>query len=370
MARLSDARPVAQAATQLGTLGTRMLQTRPMMRRVGTTGAAVALAVTALAAPAQAATPPDSASIGNASADTSIGFLLDRGRLTKIDLPGDGSFTVLSKINNRGKIVGKTPDKDGVGYDGLVGDRWKLRRFDAPGSPTTYAQGIDDRGRIVGDASPGSAVGDAGATGYLLVGGRYRRIAYPGAVFTQAFGINTRGQVVGEYLDRRGVYHGYRWENGRFTRFDGPQGSGASITDINDRGDMVGAYPIDPANPSAGLRGFLLRNGKYTTFSALNSLGTIPFDINNRGQVAGTAIMDPQFTDVHGFVYARGVDRPATQIDGPGTTVTSVYGLDDRGRLLGVYANPDAAPAAQRLGAGALPNETMPMRFGQQGGSR
>ena len=289
---------------------------------------------------------PGAASAGSGtSRDLAIGFVLDRGRIDRIDLPGDGSSTVLARITNSGRIVGKTPDQDGVGFDGLVGDRRKLRRFEFPGAMATYAQGIDEQGRIVGDASPGPRVFDPGATGYLLDRGRYTRIAYPGAVYTQAFGINKRGQVVGEYLDQQGVYHGYRWQNGRFTTFEGPLGTGASITDINDRGDMVGLYVLDPSDPLAGGRGFLLRKGRYTTFAVPGLPITIPFDINNRGQIAGTA-GDP--TEQHGFLLAKGAEGPATRIDVPGAPNTSVYGLDDHGRLIGVYDNPNAAPGAQR----------------------
>jgi probable HAF family extracellular repeat protein len=286
------------------------------------------------------------------SSDLAIGFVLDRDRIDKIDLPGDGSFTVLARITNSGRIVGKTPDEDGVGYDALMGNQRRLRRFEFPGAVSTYAQGMDERGRIVGDASPGPTIGDPGAAGYLRVRDRYTRIAHPDAVYTQAFGINNRGQVVGEYLDQNGVFHGYRWKNGRFARFNGPRGTGASITDINDRGDMVGAYPVDPGNPSAGLRGFLLRNGRYTTFSACGALFTVPFDINNRGQIAGTAFDDPALQQAYGFLLARGADGPATRIHIPGAASTSVYGLDDRGRLLGVYENPVAARRAAGTSGG------------------
>jgi hypothetical protein len=186
--------------------------------------------------------------------------------------------------------------------------------------------------------------------------GRFTRIAYPGAVYTRALGINNRGQVVGEYLDQHGVIHGYRWEKGRFATFDGPLGNGASISDINDRGDMVGVYLLDPTNVLAGVRGFLLRNGKYTTFPALDFLGTFPLDINNRGQIAGFATSDPDAAEVHGFLFAKGLDGPATQIDVPGAPSTAVTGLDDCGRIVGFYdLRPNTARSAQPSRTAATP---------------
>ena len=72
---------------------------------------------------------------------------------------------------------------------------------------------------------------------------------------------------------------------------------------------------------------------------------TVPFDINNHGQIAGVT---GDLTEGHGFLLAKGVGGPVTQIDVPGAPNTSVYGLDDHGRLIGVYDNPNAAPSAQR----------------------
>jgi hypothetical protein len=112
-----------------------------------------------------------------------------------------------------------------------------------------------------------------------------------------------------------------------------PAGTGASITDINDRGDMVGVYVL-PDDTDLGLtaRGFLLHRGTYTTFEAFGFPLTVPYDINNRGQIAGTATSDADLTEVHGFRLADLSDWPVTQIDVPGAARTEVYGLDDRGR--------------------------------------
>lgn len=295
--------------------------------------------------------PGPATATSGTSRDLAIGFVLDRGRIEKIDLPGNGDGTTLFRITNGGRIVGKAPNPDGVGYYGFVGDRsGRFHRIDYPGATTTYAQGINERGWIVGGASPGPTVLDPGATGYLLVGGKFTRIAYPAAVYTQAVGINNRGQVVGEYRDQAGVSHGFRWQHGRFVSFDGPRGTDAAISDINDRGDMVGAYAV-PADNELGVRyrGFLLREGKYTTFAAPGRpFATFPFDINNRGQVSGFSYRDTDLTELHGFLLRNGADGPVRQIDVPRAPNTQVVGLDDRGRLIGVYQNPNVAPGAQR----------------------
>jgi hypothetical protein len=314
--------------------------------------------------------PGTAAAKRNTSSVPTMGFVLDRGRVERIVLPPDarGTRTILSGINDRGQLLGKYPDPDAPGFHGFVLDRRRnSTRFDYPGALATYANKINDRGQVVGSANrdfPRVGFPEApGTFGYLLERGRFTKIRVPGAVQTQALGINNRRQVVGEYVDQAGVFHGYRWEKGRLTTFDGPLGTGASITDINDRGDMVGAYVVpDDSELGVAVRGFLLRNGKYTTFDAFGFQAAVPYDINNRGQIAGSAVNDPDLTEVQGFLLSDGVRGSAIPIDVPGAARTEVYGLDDRGRLVGMYLNPDAVSGTQRshampLGLGDDANE-------------
>src|SRR5262245_29566996 len=277
--------------------------------------------------------------------DSMIGFVLDQGRIKRIDLPGNCNQTVLSGITNRGLIVGKVPSRNGVGFEGLDGDASKLRRFRFPGAMATYANKANDRGQIVGAANRRApTTGTPGTFGFLLDRGRFTRIAVPGAVYTQAFGLNDRGEVVGEYLRDDGTFHGFRWKRGRFGHFDGPDDSGGSLVDVNDRGDMVGVYFAE----GGALRGFLLRRGKYATFGAFGFPFSFATDINDRGQIAGYALSDLELTEVHGFLLAEGVGGPITQIDVRRAPRTAIYGLDDRGRLVGVCDNPSATQGGLR----------------------
>src|SRR5262245_65771707 len=96
----------------------------------------------ALAAAPLAAVLPTGAMASTAagpSSDLQLGFVFDRGRFRRIDLPGNGSQTVLAGITNAGRIVGKAPRVNGVGFDGLVGDVRRLRRFSFPSGMPTYA---------------------------------------------------------------------------------------------------------------------------------------------------------------------------------------------------------------------------------------
>jgi hypothetical protein len=51
---------------------------------------------------------------------------------------------------------------------------------------------------------------------------------------------------------------------------------------------------------------------------------------------------------VYGFVLAEGVEGPLTRIEFPGALGTLATDINDRGQIVGIYANPDAAPDRQR----------------------
>ena len=281
---------------------------------------------------------------------TLSGFLFDRGAYRTID-PPNARVTELAPfgINERGQIVGSYV-VDASKQSGFVRDsRGRFTQFDVPGARATQAHKINNRGQIVGSYSENTAsVSDPNARrrGFLLDKGRFTSIDVPGAAQTQAFGINNRGQVVGEYTDADGMVHGFLWDKGRLMTFDGPDGTGASFTDINDRGQIVGTY----GDPGAGaVHGFLLSKGVYTTFDAPGVAITFLSGINDRGQIVGFTNSDLAGTPVvHGFLLDEGVEGPFTPIDFPGAFGgTAAFGIDDRGRIVGGYVNPDAAPDGQ-----------------------
>ena len=118
-----------------------------LRRRLGVlvAGAAVATVLAAAAPP----TPTG----GQANArprSLTPGFLLERGRCLTIEVPGATVETGAAGINNRGQIVGGArgggrPDR------GFLRDaRGRYRTFRFPGSRSTLAQKLNDRGQITG----------------------------------------------------------------------------------------------------------------------------------------------------------------------------------------------------------------------------
>ncbi len=279
----------------------------------------------------------------------SPGFLLVDGRYTTIQVPVSRTHTYAHGINDRGLIAGgfDNPSFDGPngrGHAMVLRRDGSLLRFDVGGAVATLANKINDRGQVVGGFNlTDISVGVPGTKGFLRGPRGLRVIDVPGSIETQALGVNNLGVVVGEYVDANGVFHGFRWQRGRFTTIDGPGALGGAVFDVNDRGQMVGAY----FTKNGGARGFILRNGSYRTLNAPYGPIDLPSDINNRGQIVGFSLSDPGGTQSHGFLLRRGVGGPFTRVDFPGTPKTVVRGIDDRGRIVGIYGNPDAAPAAR-----------------------
>jgi hypothetical protein len=327
--------------------------TRGVIALVG----AVVLVLVALAGSSARAHASDAR--GNGPTIRSPGFLFAGGRYTTIEAPRSRTHTYAHGINNRGQIAGGFDNPSVDGPDGRIhgvvregGGRFD--RFDVPGAIGTVANKINDRGDVVGGSLDTAAnVGAPGTDGFLLRRGRFTTLRVPGSLETQALGINNRGQIVGEHFGADGIFHGFLWRRGRFTTIDGPGSLGAAVFDINDRGQMVGAYLA----ADGSWRGFLLSSGRYTTFAAPGSPVTFPTDVNNRGQIVGSGLSydaGGELTSARGFVLRRGVDGPFTPIDVPGAPGTLPRGIDDRGRIVGLYANANAAPSPQ-------PNAMQPM---------
>jgi hypothetical protein len=279
------------------------------------------------------------------------GFLLDRGRYTTFDAPKAGIETDANSINNHGQIVGAYIEDDAdATYHGFLRDaRGRFTTIDLPGARATVVSRINDRGQVVGryyQAAPFRPPGSK-MRGFLLDRGKVTRIDVPGAAETQATGIDSLGRrVVGEYRDAAGAFHGFLWRKGRFTTIDLPGAVGTSLVDINDRGQILGV-----AVDSAGrFHGFVLDRGRFTSFDAPDVAITVPRDLNNRGQVVGYTLApteaDP-LAGARGFLLAKGVKGPFTPIDVPGAPRNLVFGLNDRGQIVGVYENTAATPSPQ-----------------------
>jgi uncharacterized membrane protein len=192
-----------------------------------------------------------------------LGFLLEDGNLTTVEVPRGASNTYALGINNRGDIVG-ADGSDLIGFgirvfladSGFLQHRGDLSTVEVPGALFTHALGINDHGDIVGHYFPRNSAGQFQLHGFVLDRGTFTTIDVPGASDTEANGINKHGDIVGSYLVA-GVAHGFVLDHGNLTTIDIPGASRTEVFGINDRGDIVGSYT------TAGIpHGFVLGLGK------------------------------------------------------------------------------------------------------------
>jgi hypothetical protein len=314
----------------------------PFNARIRLRALAVAVSAVCLIAAATATATPSDRQGGDPQTGVPV-FVLDKGRFTVFDPPGTGA-NEFADINRRGKLAGTYIDAADANH-GFVRDKHgHVTTFDVAGAKQTYVFKINDRGQMVGNTCDAVPCPDERHAFLREADGRTTTIRVPGSVATQAFGLDDRGsKVVGDYVDAAGADHGYVWEAGRLTTIDVPDATMTQVTGINDRGEMVGIY-VDAAGEPHGF--FRDTRGRFTPIDAPDVRYTLPFDLNDRGQIAGfttDAFPLPSATDVHGFVLRAGPGGPLTRIDVPGAPRTLASGIDDRGRIAGLYENPKVA---------------------------
>ena len=266
------------------------------------------------------------------------GFVLDEGRYRTIEHPDAATQTYAFGNDDRGRIVGLYDDADGGCTVSCVSETAATGRSTAPGPTRPIATRINDRGQITGDCFTTKERFEQGLKrGFLLDRGRFITVNVPGSDSTEAVGLDNRGRVVGETgtLEPFDLY-GYLWEDGRITRIDVPGADVTGAEEINERGQIAGTYGDDPARVAT--RGYLLDKGKFRTFAAPGGPVTQVFGLNNRGQIAGYVAADDQLNDAHGFLLlAKGVGGPFTQVDVPGALRTIALGINDEGQVVGTF---------------------------------
>jgi hypothetical protein len=138
-----------------------------LRRRLGVliAGAAVVTSLTAataaaappgpLAAPAAGPTRPAADPPSPATGTPPRGFLLDRGRFKPVTLPPDLQHIAALDLgpvdlNDRRQIVGSYDDVAADATRGFLLDRGRFTMVHVPGAMSSQAQGINNRGQIVG----------------------------------------------------------------------------------------------------------------------------------------------------------------------------------------------------------------------------
>ena len=246
--------------------------------------------------------------------------------------------------------------------------------IDVPGARSTWANGVNAGGDIVGEYVDQQT----GRTrGYLLRNGAFTRIDYPGAVVTQARGIGPGGEIVGTYRlpgEPALNIHGFlRTRQGEFVPVNFPGHTSTIAQRILPDGTILGcrhdwdametmrgvaigrrenseidafASMHNGATPDGRLivglwtnmmtgrgEGYVIEDGVFTSFVVPGSNFTAAWDVNPAGEIVGV-YRDAAAGRFHGFVR-RGADY--VPIDVPGAVETRATGINARGDIVGRY---------------------------------
>src|ERR1017187_9614126 len=210
--------------------------------------------------------------------------------------------------------------------------------FDAPGSASTVANGMNNAGQIVGlyrDA--------AGVTHSFLRsadGTTYPTIVVPGSQpgTTTADAINNPGQIAGNYIEASsGLMRSYirSADGGTFTSFDIPNlGPSGGPKGINDNGVITG---LVLGFSAASAHGFIrAADGTFTTIDVLG--GIRPVAIDSNGDIAGWYIAGGSGGLDHGFL--RSPAGAYTTFDLPGTdNGARLVSINNHGQVAGYGVN-------------------------------
>ena len=195
-------------------------------------------------------------------------------------------FTTPSAINNRGDIVGFCHDDlEERETSFLRSKNGTLFQFNAPGSTSTVAWGVNDFGEIVGRSS-----GTSGSFSFIRSSdGQYQNISPPTIeALVEAVAINNSLKVVGHYSDTNGR-HAFLWENGQFTELIVPGATGNSdVRQLNNNDQALMFATVDGVAAY-----YLYTDGNYLrinspdgyTWQSINAL-------NDNGELAGFAFND------------------------------------------------------------------------------
>jgi hypothetical protein len=272
-------------------------------------------------------------------------------RFQNIDLPIAPQTTAANGINDRGQIVGSFQDAQGS-IHGYVMEGTDFQTFDFPSASLTIPRAISNSGTIVGGYS--DAFGNA--HGFVLENGTFTSMDFPGAIFTQISGVNERGDLAGLYQLSDFSVHGFIRDRNGITSIDDPQQTFflpfTEAFRINDRKNVIGEF----VDRNARFHGFSLLNGIFQQIDVPGSESTTPQGLNNADDIVGT------YTDLngvqHGYVQ-RG--NNFSTLDFPGVAGTTIpFQITDSGTIVVIFVDDQgffhSFIADQQPGSGPSPD--------------
>jgi probable HAF family extracellular repeat protein len=242
-------------------------------------------------------------------------FLWRNGHMSALPTVG-GNNGQAAAINNRGQIAGfaetTVPDSSCSPAAPSKTDSpviWEDGKAQAlptvVGDPDGQAQGINERGQVVGYS------GDCIRAHHAMLWENGTAFPLPGLGIARsniAYGINDRGQIVGQSRSADGTtFVAVLWQDRVITNLGTLPGDHAAIaTGINNRGQVVGSTLDSGLNWS---HAFIWQDGVMKDLNTMfpadsNLFATMANKINERGQISGmaTVLSGPHAGDIHAFL--------------------------------------------------------------------
>jgi probable HAF family extracellular repeat protein len=243
---------------------------------------------------------------------------------TTIDVPG-ALATNVDGINTNGDMVGGYSDSTSDGH-GFLYSNGAFTLFDYPGQYRTYPWGITDSMVISGSAWADDA---SNIVGFLYSGNTFTTIMAAGKADTSVHGINNSEMVVGGAGVGLEATQGFELSGTKFKNVT-PPGSYTSVyaTAINNMSQIVGW------TSGATSAGYYYNRGKFKTISVPSSTMTSVWGLNDSGVIVGWYEACSPSCAFHGFVYLRG---KYLTLDYPGASATFAFGINASGQVVGAY---------------------------------
>lgn len=247
-----------------------------------------------------------------------------------------GNSSVAYDINDVRQVVGESKTSSGFSHAFL----WQNNKMTDLGTLNGYenscAVSINKIGQIVGYSYN---TNNTEQRAFLWENNQIRDLGTIGGSNTKSVAINNQGQIVGTYnISSGGFTHSFLWKNGEMTDLGIPTNpafrvSDFQVSDINDRGQMVGQV-------GSGIyhSGYLLENGNFTNLGSLSTQYNYPLKINKIGQIL--AYKDSGNASIHALIIQNGTQTELMPFYNdttvPRGSLSVGFDLNNLGRVVGI----------------------------------
>lgn len=211
--------------------------------------------------------------------------------------------------------------------------RWRIRDLGTlPGSPESWATGINERGEVVGLSQ--DAQDNFAQWVFLWKAGRMLDITADHSGRNASASINDAGQVL-ETLSLSQPpgfpnQHAFLWQDGTATDLGSLGGGETAGVAINARGQVIGVS----STATGAHHAFVWQAGAMRDLGTLGGTTSEPTAINANGEIVGRSTTANGA--IHAFLWQDGQMRDLGGLDGSPTSASWATAINDHGLIVGL----------------------------------